>query len=95
MYNKDMKMLIKYAVELDINSLRTFNGYKGGDILAFTSNSPDVIKSIRTFCYKLEISTNIKRNNNEYEIFCEFGIDRFSIDDTDDLIYELKEDNHV
>ena len=93
MYNKDMKMLIKYAVELDINALRTFNGYKGGDILAFTSNSVETIKAIRTFCHKMEVSTNIKQHKTtrEYEVFCEFGVDRFSVDDTDDLIYELKE----
>ena len=62
MYNPDMKLLIKYALELDINNIRTFSGYKGGDILSFASNNREVIQKIRTFCHKLEVDTNIKQS---------------------------------
>jgi len=91
MYNKDMKLLIKYAIELDIDELRTFNGYKGGDILSFTSNDSGDILKIKEFCNKLGFNSNIKRikHSKNYEIFCEFGVDKFETDDIS--IYELKE----
>ena len=91
MYNENMKMLIKYALELDIDGIRTFDGYLGGDILAFKSTSRDTITKIKNFCHKLETNTNIKADHdrNEFEIFCEFGIDRFA-KPQDDIIYDLK-----
>lgn len=89
MYNPDMKSLIKYAIELDIESLKTFNGYKGGDILAFETTDKEVIVKIKKFCHNLEVDTNVKVKGKNYTIFCEFGFDRFST--ADDLgVYELK-----
>lgn len=92
MYNKDMKSLIKYSLELSINGLRTFEGYKGGDILAFRSSDKDTVVKIKNFCHRLEVTTNIKRlpTKDEYEIFCEFGVDRFAVDD-DLEVYDLKD----
>jgi len=93
MYNKDMKLLIKYAIELDISDLKTFKGYKGGDMLSFISSSSETIKKIKEFCHKMSIDTNIKRSKttNDFEIFCQFGIDRYGVDDTTDFVYGLKD----
>jgi len=74
MYNKDMKSLIKYAIELDIFNIKTFTGYNGGDILSLKTRNKH--------------TTNIKDKNNEYEVFCEFGKDRYSTNYLDSGINE-------
>jgi len=93
MYNSDMKPLIKYAIELDISNIRTFEGYLGGSMISFTTDSQLVVSQIKKFCHRLEIDTNVKRKNGSFEIFCAFGKDRFKTNDhiNDNSIYELKE----
>ena len=93
MYNSYMKPLIKYSIELPILNLKTFSGYKGGDILSIESSSLKTIKLIKSYCHNLEIDTNIK-SKDTYTIFCHFGKDIYGTKDldSDDLIYELKED---
>ena len=101
MFNIDMKMLIKFVVEKDIIDIRTFSGYKGGDILSIISGNTEVIIEIKNFCEKLEVSTNIKptKYQDEFEIFCMFGTDRLQTDihnniyyDNDNSVYDLKEE---
>ena len=87
-----MKSLIKYILELEISELRTFNGYKGGDILSVKSSDKHTIIKIKKYCHLMEVTTNIKvLKDNTYEIFCEFGNDIFSTASMDDEIYNLKE----
>lgn len=89
MYNKDMKILIKYAIELDITELKTFRGYKGGDILAFKTEEESVLKLIKSFCHKMEVDVDVKKDKRVYELFCQFGVDRYKMPD-DDEIYTIK-----
>jgi hypothetical protein len=88
MYNKDMKSLIKYAIELDIFNIKTFTGYNGGDILSLKTRNKQTTIQIKNYCHKLLITTNIKDKNNEYEVFCEFGKDRYSTNYLDSGINE-------
>jgi transcription termination factor Rho len=46
MFVKDMKLLIKYAIELDISGLECKVGYKGDAILRLSSSDPDTLQKI-------------------------------------------------
>lgn len=95
MFLKEMKPLIKYAMELDIFFICTNNGYNGGDILHFKSEDINTIKKIKSFCHNLEIDTNIKPDKSDSKvihIYCAFGTDRFKIPEESDGIYDLKDD---
>lgn len=93
MYNTYMKTLIKYCLELSIINLKTFTGYKGGDILSIETDDKKVAGLIKNYCHRLEIDSNIKYDsrNNIYTIFCHFGKDIYAMEDSDDC-YELKEE---
>ena len=44
MFVRDMKSIIKYAIELDIDYLETFLGYEGDNVLKITTRSADATK---------------------------------------------------
>ena len=41
MFVRDMKSIIKYAIELDIDYLETFLGYEGDNVLKVTTRSAE------------------------------------------------------
>ena len=87
-----MKLLIKYAIELDISNIRTFRGYNGGDILQLGSYDKEVISLLKSFCHHMEVDTNVKRvpkTSQELSIYCHFGVDRYKVDDHLDT-FDLK-----
>jgi hypothetical protein len=86
MYINKMKILVKYALELDIESINTFDGYKGGDIISFKSPNIDHLKRLKRYCHGINIDTNIKKDKNSdfATIFCAFGND-ITLDLNDDL----------
>jgi cupin superfamily acireductone dioxygenase involved in methionine salvage len=61
MYNKDMKSVFRYAIELDVLNIRTQNGYKGADILVIETEHEKVAILIKNFCHNIKIDTNVKR----------------------------------
>lgn len=50
-----MKDVIKYAVELDVDYLEIFMGYKGDKVLKITSKSRDAIDKIEAYLNNLEL----------------------------------------
>lgn len=82
MFVKDMKLLIKYAVELDISGLECKIGYKGDAILRLSSSEPDTLKKIESFCSNADIEYKVSYNKARAttDIFCVFASN----------VYELK-----
>ncbi|MCD6172159.1 MAG: hypothetical protein J7J96_00030 [Sulfurimonas sp.] len=50
-----MKDVISYSMELDINYLEIFMGYKGDKVLKITSKSRDAIDKIEAYLNKLDL----------------------------------------
>lgn len=65
---KEMKDVIKYAIELDIEYLETFLGYEGDKVLKVISKSGDVINKIGAYLenmgltYKAEYNVDTQRH---------------------------------
>lgn len=81
MFVKDMKTLIKYAIELDISGLECKIGYKGDAILKLTSSDQSVLEKLKTFCENSNIEHNILYNNRKISssIFCVFNTDIYRL----------------
>ena len=62
MFVKEMKLLIKYGIELDISGLECKVGYKGDALLKFSSSEQDTIQKIEAFCSKADIEYKISYN---------------------------------
>jgi hypothetical protein len=87
MFLPEMKILIKYAMEMDISNIETKKGYLGASILRFESKNKDTISKLEKFTHKLGFETkkfHLKKDNL-YELFCIFGKDTI-----DNSIYHLK-----
>lgn len=84
MFVKDMKMLVKYAIELDIINMCTKLGYKGDYIISF-SGQREAITKIQNFCNRSNIENKIMQEQAKAysTIFCIFH--------AGDDIYKLKD----
>jgi predicted HicB family RNase H-like nuclease len=83
MFVKDMKHLIKYAIELEISGLECKVGYKGDSVLRISSSSEDTLVKIERFCSKAGIEYKKIYNNTKIttDIFCVFHADTYSLKD--------------
>ncbi len=54
---QNMKGVIKYAIELDIEYLETFLGYKGDKVLKIITKSQDVVDKVKHFAENLDLFT--------------------------------------
>jgi len=81
MFVKDMKLLIKYAVELDISGLECKIGYKGDAILRLSSSDPDTLQKIESFCSRADIEYKVSYNKARAttDIFCVFNSDTYEL----------------
>jgi len=81
MFVKDMKLLIRYAIELDISELECKLGYKGDAILRLSSSDRNIIKKIEAFCDNMDIEHNTLYNNRKIseDIFCIFNTDIYKL----------------
>ncbi len=81
MFVKDMKSLIKYAIELDISELECKLGYKGDAILRLSSSNKNTIERIEVFCKNLDIEYNTLYNNRKIssDVFCIFNTDIYKL----------------
>jgi len=71
---KEARDLIKAVIDLDINEISLFTGYRGDLMLRVTSVNSEVIKAIHRICTQRSITAEIKYNNSRYahEIYCSF-----------------------
>lgn len=81
MFVKEMKLLIKYAIELDISGLECKVGYKGDSLLRFSSSEHDTIQKIEEFCSRADIEYKISYNKAKAttDIFCVFATDVYKL----------------
>ncbi len=82
---QQMKNIIKYAIELDINYIETFLGYEGDSVLKITLKNQDAVHLLEKYIknlgliYKSEFEVSTKR----YHIFV--GVE-------DSNVFKLKRD---
>lgn len=81
MFVKEMKLLIKYGIELDISGLECKVGYRGDTLLRFSSSEQDTIHKIEEFCKKADIEYKISSNPAKAttDIFCVFTTDVYKL----------------
>jgi hypothetical protein len=81
MFVKEMKLLIKYGIELDISGLECKVGYKGDALLKFSSSEKDTIQKIEAFCSRADIEYKISYNQAKAttDIFCVFAADTYKL----------------
>ena len=81
MFVKEMKLLIKYGVELDISGFECKIGYKGDAILRFSSSDKDTLQKIEEFCSRAGIEYNLTYNKAKAttDIFCVFDADVYDL----------------
>jgi len=68
MLQAQMKSVIKYAIELDIDYIESFLGYEGDKVLEFITKRKDVVDLIESYAKNLDLNCKI-----EYEISGKFG----------------------
>jgi len=90
MFKIEMKTLIKFAMEKDIEGMETKKGYNGAPILRISSQNQRDILQIQKWCKNLGYGTNLVDRNNPtdpsafqkhgYDLFCVFGKDTKDLD---------------
>lgn len=85
MFVRDMKSIIKYVIELDIDYLETFLGYEGDNVLKVTTRSTEVTKLIEAYISNvgLEYKTEFDASDGTHIIFV--GVE-------DPSVFKLKRD---
>jgi hypothetical protein len=68
MLQAEMKSVIKYAIELDIDYLESFLGYEGDKVLKITTKSKAVVDLIESYVKNLDLECK-----HEYQISGEHG----------------------
>jgi len=68
MLQAEMKSIIKYVIELDIDYLESFLGYEGDKVLKITTKSKAVVDLIESYVKNLDLDCK-----HEYEISGEHG----------------------
>ena len=68
MLQENMKSVIKYAIELDIDYIESFLGYEGDKVLEITTKSKAVADLIEAYAKNLDLDCR-----SEYEISGKHG----------------------
>ena len=69
----ERKKLIQYALDLEIEDVNTYSGYKGDLIVKITTKTKEAVIAIRKFALSLGIKeVVIKHNPNieQFEVYC-------------------------
>ncbi len=68
MLQANMKSIIKYAIELDIDYIESFLGYEGDKVLEFITKKKEVADLIKSYVNNLDLECKV-----EYEITGKYG----------------------
>ena len=68
MLQANIKSVIKYAIELDIDYIKSFLGYEGDKVLEFITKKKEVVELIESYANNLGLDCK-----HEYEISGEHG----------------------
>lgn len=88
MFVKELKNIIKYAIELDIDQIETFLGYEGDNVLKITTKNESVVKLLETYIKNFSLAYK-----TEYDKSGKFtGSFVIYVGVEDDSIFKLKRD---
>ena len=90
------KQIICFAVNLDIEELHAYAGYKGDLIIKITTKHKEVLAKIRKYALSLEIVDVVMKQNVGlalYEIYCVTEDDDIYHIQAEDLLEDIR-DNH-
>ena len=88
MLQANMKSIIKYAIELDIDYIESFLGYEGDKVLEFITKKKEVVDLIETYVKNLGLDCKV-----EYEITGKYGPGyKMFIGVEDPSIFKLKKE---
>jgi predicted aldo/keto reductase-like oxidoreductase len=82
---QQMKSIIKYAIELDINYIETFLGYEGDTVLKITLKNQDAVHLIEAYIKNLNL-----KYKSEFEISSKRYHIYVGVEDTE--VFKLKRD---
>ena len=82
---KEAKQVIKYIIELDINFIETFQGYKGDTVLKVKSDSKEEINKCALFLENMGLSPDIKHTIDD-----RFGDYTLYVGFVHEEVYQLK-----
>jgi len=86
MLQANMKSVIKYAIELDIDYIESFLGYEGDKVLKIITKSKAVVDLIESYAKNLDLACK-----SEYQISGEHGSGyNFFIGVEDSSVFKLK-----
>ncbi len=88
---RNIKSVIKYAIELDIDYIETFLGYEGDNVLKITTRQESAVILIKKYLENLDLEYKETfelhgRNHKFYHIFV--GVE-------DPALFKLKRDLHL
>lgn len=69
----ERKEMIRYALDLDIDDINTYSGYRGDLIVKFTTKDMHTVVAIRKYAMTLDLKEVVVKQNPhllEYEIYC-------------------------
>jgi hypothetical protein len=84
---EERKKIVQFALDLEIEELRVYPGYKGDLIVKITTKNKEALMKVRKFALSLELlDVIIKQNTNLalYEVYCVTE---------DDDIYHIQSNN--
>lgn len=82
----ERKQLIRYALDLEIDDVVTYSGYKGDLVVKITTKDMNAVAKIRKFAMELDMKEVVVKQNSDlgkFEIFCITA---------DEDVYNLKRD---
>lgn len=86
----EIKSIIKYVIELDIDHIESFLGYEGDKVLKITTKSKAVVDLIESYTKNMGLNCKSEyqvsgKNGPGYNLF--IGVE-------DPLVYKFKTDSH-
>lgn len=85
---RNMKNLIKYAIELDIDYLETFLGYQGDKVLKIITKNKSDVEHIKKFADNLELNYKVSLDDSSGV----YGTYIIYIGVEDESIFKIKRD---
>lgn len=86
----EMKSVIKYAIELDIDYIESFLGYEGDKVLKVSTKSKAVVDLIESYAKNMGLECK-----SEYQVSGKYGPTFYLyVGVVDPDIYRFKVDNH-
>lgn len=88
MFVRELKNIIKYAIELDIDYIETFLGYEGDNVLKITTRDRDTVNLIKAYIKNLGLAYKSEYDKSGEHI----GSHNIYVGVEDPSVFKLKRD---